>query len=576
MWRLWTAYLRPHLGAILAALIFLVIEGATLGALSKLLQPLFDKVFSAGGQDALLWVGLAIFGLFVIRAAAMVIGRTLMASISQKVAATMQVDLLSHLLRLDGSFFQQNSPGVLIERVQGDTLAVQGIWMGLITGIGRDLVGLIVLLTVAITIDPKWTAAALIGAPLLIFPSAMLQRYVRRKSVQLREQSGLRATRLDEIFHGIQAVKLNRLEGYQTERFRKILTLIRRAEVRSALSRTMMPGLIDVITGLGFFAVLWLAGGQIAAGERTIGEFMAFFTAMSLTFQPLRRLGELSGLWQVAAASLERIYALLDRQPLGQRPKVSQSLPDPAQPLSVSFDAVSFAHGETQVLNSLSFVAEAGKTTGIVGPSGAGKSTLFHLLTGLLDPDTGRVMIGSVDAATMTLQDQRRLFACVTQDTAMFDESLSENLTLGRTDLAKEAVQTALREAHLTEFVETLPLGMNTPVGPRGSALSGGQRQRVAIARALLQEAPILLLDEATSALDAQSENVVSDAMGRTAPGRTTLVIAHRLATVRDADKIVVLDKGQVVEEGNHDQLLAKGGLYAKLHGLQFNSGIEK
>jgi ATP-binding cassette subfamily B protein/subfamily B ATP-binding cassette protein MsbA len=409
---------------------------------------------------------------------------------------------------------------------------------------------------------------------LLILPSFLLQRSIRRKSTQLREQSGLRATRLDEIFHGIQAVKLNRLEQYQTDRFRRILTVIRRAEVRSAFSRTLTPGLIDVITGLGFFAVLWMAGGQIAAGQRTIGEFMAFFTAMSLTFQPIRRLGEMSGLWQVAAASLERIYALLDTAPINRRPVKSLQMPDMNQPLAVTFDMIGFAHGEISVLKDLSFTAEPGKTTAIVGPSGAGKSTLFQLLTGLLDADAGTLAIGGVDVQGMTLSDQRGLFACVTQDAALFDESLRENLTLGASEgtfgFDDANIQNALRSAYLESFVQSLPMGLDSPVGPRGTALSGGQRQRVAIARALMRAAPILLLDEATSALDAQSENVVAQALEQSAKGRTTLVIAHRLASLRHADKIVVLEAGRVVEQGCHNDLMAKDGLYARMHALQF------
>jgi ATP-binding cassette subfamily B protein/subfamily B ATP-binding cassette protein MsbA len=480
----------------------------------------------------------------------------------------MQSDLLRHILTLDAPFFQTNPPGVLIERVQGDTGAVQGIWSALVTGVGRDLLGLVTLLAVAISIDLRWTLAALIGAPLLILPAAMLQRYVRRKSNELRDQAGQRATRLDEIFHGINAVKLNRMEDYQTGRFRAVLKTIRRAEVRSVFARSLMPGMIDLVTGLGFFAVLLMAGDEISSGQRTTGDFMSFFTAMSLTFQPLRRLGEMSGTWQVASASLERIYALLDARPATPRPSTSAALPAPGAP-EIRFDNVNFAHGDQPVLHALSFTAEAGKTTALVGASGAGKSTVFHLLTGLLEPASGEIWLGGIAASTLSLADQRALFATVTQDSALFDETLVENIALGR-DLDPDALEAALRAAHVVDFLAAMARGIETPVGPRGSALSGGQRQRVAIARALVQDAPVLLLDEATSALDAQSEAIVAEALALGSQGRTTLVIAHRLATVRGADKIVVMDHGRVAETGTHDQLLAQGGLYAGLYRLQF------
>ena len=566
--RFWREYLRPRTGMIVLALALMMIEGATLGALSKMIEPLFDEVFANGQSGALMTVGLAILGLFVVRGLATIASRTVITAVTQRVAAAMQSDLLRHILTLDGRFFQENSPGALIERVQGDTLAVQSIWSALVTGLGRDLLGLVFLFAVALSIDPIWTLAALLGAPLLILPSAIAQRYIRKKSVHLRDQAGLRATRLDEIFHGIQAVKLNQMEAYQTSRFDRVLGVIRKAEVKIMAGRALMPGMMDFVTGFGFFAVLLMAGGQITSGERTTGEFMSFFTAMSLTFQPMRRLGDLSGAWQVAAASLARVYALFDTQADVQRPAVSAALPGPGAP-ELRFDAVEFAHGDQPILRGLSFTARAGATTAIVGPSGAGKSTVFQLLTGLLQPAAGEITIDGIRTRDMALSDQRRMFASVTQDASLFDETLRENIDLGR-GLPEDSLTRALTDAHVAEFLPLLPQGIDSPVGPRGSALSGGQRQRVAIARALAQGAPVLLLDEATSALDAQSEQSVAAALANAAKGRTTLVIAHRLATVREADHILVMDQGRIVEEGTHADLLAKAGAYARLYNLQF------
>jgi ATP-binding cassette subfamily B protein/subfamily B ATP-binding cassette protein MsbA len=565
--RLWRGYLRIHLAPMLLAFALMAVEGATLGALSYLIMPLFDRVFTTGGQDALIWVGAGILSLFVIRAMTLVASRTVMSTIAQKSSTAMQVDLLAHLLTLDTRFFQTNAPGALIERVQGDTLAVQGVWTSLLTGVARDTIALVSLFAVALSIDWRWTLAALVGAPLLILPALSLQRYIRRKTMQMRERSGQRATRLDEIFHGIQAVKLNRMEHYQTDRFRGIVRQIVRAEVRMAAGRSMMPALIDVVTGIGFFAVLMLGGREVAAGERTTGEFMAFFTAMALTFQPLRRLGDLAGVWQIAAASLERIYALFDIEPV-RRPMaqgVSQPLPNPPE---ISFNDVEFSYDGTPVLRGLTFTAEAGKMTALVGASGAGKSTVFHLLTGLEQPQAGTITLGGADVTQLPLPDLRAQIAVVSQDTGLFDETIRENIVLGQS-VPPDDLTRALRTAHAQDFVTALPHGLETPAGPRGSALSGGQRQRVAIARAVLRAAPVLLLDEATSALDAESEALVAAALGALGKGRTTLVIAHRLATVRAADLIIVLDQGRVVETGTHENLLAKGGRYADLYSLQ-------
>ena len=568
--RFWRDYLHPEWGWMLVGFGLMLIEGSALGALSYLLKPLFDTVFQPGGQGALFWVGGGIFALFAVRAACLITSRTLMAAIAQRVSAAMQSRLLAHILRLDQGFFQEFAPGALIERVQGDTLAVQGLWTSVITGVGRDALGLTVLLGVALSIDVGWTLAALIGAPLLMAPSVAMHRYVRRKADHLRDQAGLRATRLDEIFHGIQSVKLNRLETYQSHRYGAVLDTIVQAEVKTARGRNLMPAMIDLITGLGFFAVLWMASDEIANGTRTTGEFMSFFTAMALTFQPIRRLGELSGAWTVAKSSLARIYALHDRTPEGSRPATSAALPQGAP--EIRFDDVHFAHGDVPVLRGLSFTAPAGKVTAIVGASGAGKTTVFHLLTGLWDAQAGQIDIGGINAQTIALPDLRALFASVSQDAALFDETLRENILLGRPENPLH-LSNALACARVDVFLPALPQGLDSRVGPRGSALSGGQRQRVAIARALYTPAPVLLLDEATSALDAGSETAVTEALNAAAhtQGRTTLVIAHRLATIRGADHIIVLDAGRVVEQGQHDDLLAKGGLYAQLCALQFS-----
>jgi len=567
--RLWRGYLRPHRALMAVAMVVLLIEGGTLGALSWLLKPLFDTVFAEGATGSLMLVGVAILGLFVLRAATSVASKALLTLIAQRSTTAMQIDLLRHVLTLDQGFFQVNPPGALIERVQGDTAAVQGVWLTVIMGVGRDLAALVGLFAVALAIDPLWTVAALVGSPLLILTTVIVQRYIRRKTASMREQSGQRATRLDEVFHGITAIKLNGMEEYQTRRFAQIVARIRRSELRMAMGRSTIPALIDVVTGLGFFFVLMLAGPAIIAGERTVGDFMAFFSAMALTFQPLRRLGDLAGFWQVAAASLERLFRLFDTAPQVRPPSTASISGVDGHAPELRLEDVSFGYGAAPVLQGASFTAMAGQLTALVGPSGAGKTTVFALLTGLVQPQAGCVLLDGTDVTTLPLDRLRAQFAVVTQDAALFDETVRENLTLGHAvpdaDLAR-----ALDAAQASIFVQALPQGLDSGVGPRGSSLSGGQRQRVAIARALVRDAPVLLLDEATSALDAASEALVAEALLRISKGRTTLVIAHRLATVRAADRIVVMDQGRVVDQGKHDDLLARGGLYADLCRLQF------
>ena len=563
--RLWRDYLRPYWPRMGLATVLMVIEGSTLALLSWMLKPLFDRVFVGRDESAIWWVGGAIFGLFLIRATTYVVTRAILTSVQQGVATRMQTDLLSHIMTLDGDFFQANPPGALIERIQGDTLAIRSIWTTFITGAGRDAISLVALFGVAVATDPWWTAAALVGAPLLILPTGFVQRYIRRKMRQNRNFASTRATRLDEVLHGIRAVRLYRMEDYQTATFRRIVGDIQRSETKVSAVGALVPALIDIVTGLGFLGVLALGGAQVTGGERTVGDFMSFFTALALAFQPLRRLGGLAGGWQTAATSLERIYAIFDIQPTIRSGPRTEPPPD----TTIRLEDVHLSYGGHAVLRGLTFTAEAGRTTALVGPSGAGKSTVFNLLTRMVDPDGGTVTLGGAPVQDFTLPVLRDQFSTVSQDAALFDETLRENITLGHA-VSEDRLRAAVVAARVADFADELPLGLDTRVGPRGSSLSGGQRQRVAIARALLRDAPVLLLDEATSALDAASERLVQQALDELSQGRTTLVIAHRLSTIRAADRIVVIEAGRVAEQGTHDQLMAANGAYAALVRLQF------
>jgi subfamily B ATP-binding cassette protein MsbA len=565
---LWRGYLYRHIGWLAVALAFMALEGSMLGLLSYIMRPMFDQIFVAGKGSAIWMVGLAILGIFVIRAISSVAQRVIMVSVNERAAAAIRADLLRHLMTLDTSFHQTHPPGYLIERVQGDVNAVGSVWTGIVTGLGRDLVAVLWLFGVALLVDWRWTMVALVGIPLLVLPSLLAQGYVRRTARTAREIAGRMTTRLDEVFHGINPIKLNALEDYQARRYEGLIDRRVRAEVRTAFGQAFIPGLIDIMTGIGFLGVLLYGGSEIISGEKTIGEFMSFFTAMALAFEPLRRLGNISGLMQTAAASIERVLALFERRPTLQSPAAPLPIPPGAPELRL--DDVRLAYGDFPVLNGASFVAEAGKTTALVGASGAGKSTVFNVLTRLVEPQSGTVTIGGMATPDLELRALRSLFSVVAQDAALFDEPLRDNILLGRANVTDIQLQPVLEAAHVADFLAQMPAGLDSPAGPRGSNLSGGQRQRIAIARALLRDTPILLLDEATSALDTKSEAIVQEALERLSQGRTTLVIAHRLSTVRKADKIVVMDKGQVVDEGTHDALLARGGIYADLYRMQF------
>ncbi|MFQ6548675.1 ABC transporter ATP-binding protein [Aestuariibius sp. 2305UL40-4] len=565
---LWRRYLAKHKWWLALAMAMMSIEGAMAGLLAYMLKPMFDVALAGTNMGALWTIAFIVFGTFVVRGIMSVCQKLLITRIKQRTAAEVMGALARHLMTLDTTFHQNHPPGYLIERVQGDVGGINSVWSALISGAGRDAWQLISLMTAAIIINPQWTLIALVGLPVLVLPAYLAQRYVRQTSREARELSGKMSLRLDEIFHGINPVKLNALEEYQGDRYEALVEERNAVAMKSAFGRAMVPGMADVMAGIGFFAVLVICGRQIINGQATPGDFVAFFFAIGSAFDPVRRLASLSGLWASAAAGIERVRALFDTHP--SLTVTATPRPAPRDMPEIRLEEVELAYEDLPVLRRASFVAEAGKTTALVGASGAGKSTVFNVLTRLVEPQAGRVRIAGVPIEQIDLAELRGLFSVVTQDALLFDESLKDNVLLGRDDVSEDELQRALDAAYVTPFLDQLADGVDSPVGPRGSNLSGGQRQRVAIARALLRDTPILLLDEATSALDTKSEAIVQSALDKLSQGRTTLVIAHRLSTVRNADKIVVMDQGRVMEEGSHDALLAKGGLYADLYRMQF------
>ena len=566
---LWRDYLHPQKWLLVLALLLMAIEGSTLALFSRMVQPMFDDVFTNGDFQALYFVGFVVMGIFMLRAATSTGRAILMVLIRQRTAEGMRRHLLSHMLSLDNSFFQRNAPGQLISRVQGDVASINSVWSGILIALGRDLIALIGLLSVALWIDWLWTLIAIIGLPFLALPSMMVQRYIRRRARTERVLSADISTKLDEVFHGISQIKLNTLEKHRTRTYIGVLKRSIDAAVKTSFGTAAVPALIDIMTGIGFFGVLIYGGSEIISGNKTNGEFMAFFTAISLAFDPIRRLGALSGALQRAAASMERVQWVLNLQPTILSPANPKPVPEGAP--EIALKDVHLHYDDLPVLRGVSFTAAAGKTTALVGASGAGKSTVFNVLTRLVDPTSGVATINGIANNDFHLTHLRELFSVVSQESALFDETLRDNILLGREDVSDAALQEALDAAFVSDFLPHLPDGLDSPAGPRGSNLSGGQRQRVAIARALLRNTPILLLDEATSALDTKSEKMVQKALEELSTGRTTLVIAHRLSTIRSAHSIVVIDQGRVVGEGTHDELLARGGIYADLHNLQFS-----
>ena len=566
--RLWKDYVRRYSLLLLLAVILMSIEGGSLGLLSYQIKPMIDEVFVGANYQAMHTLALVLLGLFVVRGISSYGQRMLTIYVGMQVIKRMQINLTRHIMGLDSAFFHNNAPGVLIERVRGDTGALQNTAASALITLGRDIFSLISLLSVALYIDWAWTVIALVGAPLLVLPIMAIQKKIRRASRRARMAAAHVSMQLDEIFHGYKAIKANQTEKHEYQRTADRLHNVFRQQMKSERGKAALPTFIDFVAGVGFVGVMVYGGAEIIEGQKTLGDFMSFFAAMTLVFDPIRRLVGLGGTLSAAAANLERVYELFDHQPTINDLPRAEYLPKPNG--DIVFRDVWFSYADQPIIRGLNLRVAAGSMTALVGESGSGKTTLLNLLCRFEDPQRGGISIGGIDIRKVSISSLRASIAMVTQETALFDQSIRDNIAYGDWNASDEAIGKAADLAMVTEFTDTLSAGLNTLAGPRGSNLSGGQRQRVVLARTLLRNAPIFLLDEATSALDVRTEKSIQRALDQVTRDRTTIVIAHRLSTIQQADYIYVLDKGKVVESGNHIDLLKQKGHYAKLYAQLF------
>tara|TARA_X000000950_G_scaffold53580_1_gene63641 strand:+ start:10 stop:1767 length:1758 start_codon:yes stop_codon:yes gene_type:complete len=567
----WNSYVRAHVGVLFIALIFMSIEGSMLGVLSYSIKFLFDNVLVSNDTSSILFVAVLIFSIFSMRAIAGFIHRLMTVNVCQKIIKILQDRMVGHLLNMDVGFHQKNSPGSLMDRVRADSKALSESVSEVFMTVGRDGFSLISLIAVVFFIDWKWSLIAFLGIPFLVMPILLLQGLVRSRAGENRDFESKANVRLDEIFHGITDIKLNKAEKSERNKYFDILQVTHKVRLRLEAGMAGIPAMIDIIAAIGFLAVMIFGAIDITSGSKTIGEFMSFFTAMALIFEPLRRLSNVSGNIQVAMASLERVFKIFEEKPSIVFSNLSRN-ENEFDKVGLEFESVYFSYAEKKIVENINFEIEEGTSNAIVGYSGSGKTTLFNLITRLIDPITGHIRINGVDLTDISLKELRSLISVVRQDGMMFDETILENIRFGKPMASDLEIRKAAKMAYVDEFSNELKDGLNTVVGPRGSTLSGGQRQRISIARAFLRNSPLLLLDEPTSALDSQSEKLIQKSLSELSKKSTTITIAHRLSTIVDSDKVLVLDNGKIVGQGKHDSLVKESKLYSNL----FKSQVEK
>ena len=566
-------YLAPYKKQIAGAFAALTVAAATVLGLGAGLRALVDRGFARGDESLLDGALVALIAIVVLLAGASFARFYLVSWVGERVVADLRRDVYARVVALPPAFFEVTRTGEVLSRLTTDTTVLQTVVGASLTMALRNVllaVGGTAMLAVT---SFELTVAVALVAPVVLVPILAFGRRVRTLSRLSQDRIADVGHRIDETLNAIPTVQAFARERFESDRFAGTVEEAFDVAARRVRARAFLTAVVILLVFGGVGAVLWMGGRDVLAGEISGGDLAAFVFYAVVVAASVGALSEVYGELQRAAGAAERLSELLAAEPEIASPATPEALPEPS-PGVVSFRDVAFRYparpGEAAV-DGVSFEAAGGETVALVGPSGAGKSTLFRLLLRFHDADSGAIVVDGVDVRRARLDRLRERLALVPQEPAIFGASIAENVRYGRPGASDDDVRAAADAAFATEFVERLPEGFATFVGERGVRLSAGQRQRIAIARAVLKDAPILLLDEATSALDAESERMVQRALERLMEGRTTLVIAHRLATVLKCDRILAMNRGRIVEQGRHDELVAAGGLYARLAALQFD-----
>ncbi|TPW32333.1 ABC transporter ATP-binding protein [Martelella alba] len=572
MKRVFSENAREHFwGYSFSTLCLMAVAGCTAFS-AWIMQTVVDEIFANQRGDLVALVCFSVFLAFTIRGFATYGQSVVLNMIGNNIIARYQRKVFDHLMNLSLTYYSEERSAKLIAQLNQNIGGIRDMMNLVITSAARDALSVIALVGVMIAKDPMLTLIIFVAAPPVVISLRSISRKMRKVSRETVEIGSRTFAAMQESVQGIAVVKAFTMEDLLRDKVGKLIDRSENRNNRAAkLSQRTVP-LTETFAGGAIAAVIAYAGYRTIYHAVPPGSFFAFITAVLMAYDPAKRLAKLQVQLERAAINASMLYEVLDTIP--HQPDDEDAGPLVVGKAEIRLDDVVFGYGRTEILKSVNFVAEGGKTTALVGPSGAGKSTIISLIPRFYDIRSGRITIDGTDLDRVTKHSLRSQIAYVSQRPYLFEGSIADNIRYGRPDASDEDVREAARLAYAHDFILAQPQGYDTPVGESGSTLSGGQQQRISIARAILRNAPILLLDEATSALDAESEAFVQKALDEAMRGRTVIVVAHRLSTVINADKIIVMHEGQVVEEGTHRQLIAKpGGLYAHLSELQFNAG---
>jgi subfamily B ATP-binding cassette protein MsbA len=550
----------------------MIVVAATTAASAKLMKPIINDIFLGRKEDMLLPITGLIFLVFFLKGLFTYGESVLMAFVGHRVIADVQKDFFEVLIQADLKFYQERQTGDLVSRFMNDVGRLNNAVTGTLSSIGKDFLTLIFF--VIVMFDEDWRLASVVFfiLPIAILPVVIIGRKMRKTSTKVQEHTSDLTILLTQAFQGVRLVKSYCMEAYEKSKMSEVIESVFHRTLKGVRTKAISHPVMEFLGGIAIAVVILYGGSEVIKGNHTPGAFFTFITALIMSYEPLKRLANLNANLQEQLAAADRVFTLMDhKNEIIEQPHAKDLV---VKKGSVSFKDVSFSYDDekdnTLVLQHISLTLKPGQRAALVGPSGGGKSTLMNLIPRFFDVNAGHITIDDQDTCNVTLSSLRHAIALVSQEVVLFDDTIAANIGFGRPDASLDDIKKAAKAAAADDFIEALPDGYDTFVGEQGMRLSGGQRQRLSIARAFLKDAPILLMDEPTSALDSESEEKIQNALEWLMKGRTTLTIAHRLATVRSADVIYVLEDGKITDQGSHEALLKTSMRYQQLSRIQF------